>query len=63
MTFEEWWTQRETAAFNSLAGEDNAKAAWDYQQEEIAHWRAKCILLQDKLDEINEEAYRNNPFC
>lgn len=35
MTFEEWWTQRETAAFNSLAGEDNAKAAWDYQQQRI----------------------------
>lgn len=35
MTFEEWWTQRETVAGGALDGADNASAAWGYQQERI----------------------------
>ena len=35
MTFEEWWTQRETVAGCALDGADNASAAWGYQQERI----------------------------
>ena len=35
MTFEEWWTQRETVAGCDLDGADNASAAWGYQQERI----------------------------
>lgn len=37
MTFEEWWTQRETVAGCALDGADNASAAWGYQQERIDH--------------------------
>ena len=37
MTFEEWWTQRETVSGRALNGADNASAAWGYQQERIDH--------------------------
>jgi uncharacterized coiled-coil DUF342 family protein len=53
MTFDEWWTQRETVAGYALDGADNASAAWEYQQERIDELKSQLEERQQKhLDSV-----------
>ena len=49
MTFEEWWTQRETVAGCALKGADNAEAAWEagYHQGRLYEGAWKTARLMD----------------
>lgn len=55
MTFEEWWTQRETVAGCALNGADNASAAWGYQQERIETKNSMIMTLEDSLKESQQK--------
>ena len=55
MTFEEWWTQRETVAGCALDGADNASAAWGYQQDRIETKNSIIMSLEDALKESQQK--------